>query len=194
MTMPSAPTVTQLLLDWSAGDQAALQKLIPLVEQELRRLAKYYLRKENAGHTLQTNALVNEAYLRLIDVKQVSLQNRAQFFAFSSRIMRNILVDFARSRPHLPGGREGRKVSIEEAMTVSRERSLDLVALDDALHDLATFDERKSQIVELRFFGGLSVEETAQALNTSPRTVIREWNAAKAWLYRELNGGASDEE
>ena len=192
--MPSAPTVTQLLLDWSAGNQAALQKLIPLVEQELRRLAKYYLRKENAGHTLHTNALVNEAYLRLIDVKQVTLQNRAQFFAFSSRIMRNILVDFARSRPHLPGGREARKVPIEEAMTVSRQRSLDLVALDDALRDLATFDERKSQIVELRFFGGLSVEETAQALNTSPRTVIREWNAAKAWLYREINGGTSDEE
>lgn len=194
MTIPSVPTVTQLLLDWSAGDQTALEKLIPLVEQELRRLAKRYLRNEHAGHTLQTNALVNEAYLRLVDVKQVTLRNRAQFFAFSSQIMRHILVDFARSRPRLPGRREARKVSIEEAMTVSRERSLDLVALDDALRDLATFDERKNRIVELRFFGGLSVQETAEVLNTSPRTVIREWNAAKAWLYRELNGGTSDEE
>ncbi len=191
--MPSAPTVTQLLLAWSAGDQTALPKLIPLVEQELRRLAKTYLRKEPAGHTLQTNALVNEAYLRLVDVKQVTLENRAQFFAFSARIMRNILVDFARSRPRLPGGGKAQTVSLEEAMNISRGRPLDLVALDDALRDLATFDERKSRIVELRFFGGLSVEETAQTLGISPRTVNREWDAAKAWLYRELNGDSAYE-
>lgn len=192
--MPSAPTVTQLLLDWSAGDQTALQKLIPQVEQELRRLAQSYLRRENAGHALQTNVLVNEAYLRLVDVKQVTLETRAQFFAFSARIMRNILVDFARSRPRLPGGAKAQTVSLEEAMNISPKRGLDLVALDDALRDLATFDERKNQIVELRFFGGLSVEETARALGISPRTVNREWDAAKAWLYRELNGGTSDEQ
>ncbi len=184
--MPSASEITQLLLDWSAGDQTALEKLIPLVHDELRRLAKIYMNRERPGHTLQTTALVNEAYLRLVNARQVSWQDRAHFFAVSSQIMRRILVDFARSRPRIAGQREAIHVSLDEAMAVARERDRDLVALDDALKALAEMDPLKARIVELRFFGGLSVDETAEALDISPRKVLREWQSAKAWLYREL--------
>jgi RNA polymerase sigma factor (TIGR02999 family) len=193
MTSPSASEVTQLLLAWNAGDQSALEKLAPLVHQELHRLAKTYMSRERPGHTLQTTALVNEAYLRLVNVKQVNVQNRAQFFGLAARIMRNILVDFARSRPRSAGNREPQRVSLDEALAVTSDRSHDLVALDEALEALAEIDTRQSRVVELRFFGGLSVEETAEALEISPRTVIREWNSAKAWLYHELSGRYKDE-
>src|SRR5262249_55513610 len=152
--------VTQLLLAWSAGDQSALERLVPLVHQELHRLAKTYMSRERLGHTLQTAALVNEAYLRLVNIKQISVQNRAQFFGLSSRIMRNILVDSARSRPRLTGSREPQYVALDEALAISSERSVDLVALDEALDALTRIDPRQSRIVEMRFFGGLSVEET----------------------------------
>jgi RNA polymerase sigma-70 factor, ECF subfamily len=193
MTAPSASEVTQLLLAWSAGDQFALERLVPLVHQELHRLAKSYMSRERLGHTLQTTALVNEAYLRLVNVKQVSVQNRAQFFGLSARIMRNILVDFARSRQRSPDKREPQHASLDDALTISNERSRDLIALDEALDALAEIDPRQSRIVELRFFGGLSVEETADWLGISPRTVIREWISARAWLYHELSGGPEDE-
>ncbi len=186
MATPSASEITQLLLAWSNRDGAALEKLIPLVHQELHRLAHRYLSRERAGHILQTTVLVNEAYLRLVNVKHVSVQSRAQFFGLSAHIMRNILVDFARSRPHLASRREAQHVSLDKALTISRERNPDLVALDDALCALAEVDELKSRVVELRYFGGLSVEETAEALKMSPREVNREWSSAKAWLYREL--------
>jgi len=193
MPEPSASEVTQLLLAWSAGDQSALEKLAPLGRQELHRLAKAYMSRERPGHTLQTTALVNEAYLRLVNVKQASVQNRAQFFGLSARIMRNILVDFARSRPRLADRREPQHVALDEALTVTSERGPDLVALDEALNALAEIDPRQSRIVELRFFGGLSAEETAEALQISRRTVVREWNSARAWLYHELSGGHKDE-
>jgi RNA polymerase sigma-70 factor, ECF subfamily len=193
MPSPSASEVTQLLLAWSDGDQSALEKLVPLVHQELHRLAKRHMSRERLGHTLQTTALVNEAYLRLINVKQVSVQNRAQFFGLSARIMRNILVDFARSRPRLGDKREPQHVALDEALTITTERGVDLVALDAALDALTRIDPRQSRIVELRFFGGLSMEETAEALEISPRTVVREWNSAKAWLYRELSEGRINE-
>jgi len=183
-----AKEVTQLLLAWSAGDRTAMEKLIPLVHRELQRLAHRYLRDERASHILQTTALVNEAYLRLVNVKEVSLQSRAQFFGLAAQIMRNILVDFARSRQRLKGRREAQHVLLDEALTISRERSPDLVALDEALNALAKIDERKSKIVELRYFGGWSVEEIAETLKISPRQVNREWKSAKAWLYRELGG------
>jgi RNA polymerase sigma-70 factor, ECF subfamily len=193
MNPPSASEVTQLLLAWSAGDQSALEKLAPLVHQELHRLAKAYMSRERPGHTLQTTALVNEAYLRLVNIKQVNVQNRAQFFGLSARIMRNILVDFARSRARSAERSETQRVSLDESLNVTCERSHDLVALDEALEALAEIDPRQSRVVELRFFGGLSVEETAEALEISPRTVIREWNSARAWLYHELSGGHKDE-
>jgi RNA polymerase sigma factor (TIGR02999 family) len=186
MTAPSASEVTQLLLAWSNGDQSALEKLVPLVYRELHRLARNYMKHERLGHPLQTAALVNEAYMRLVNVKQVNVQNRAQFFGLSARIMRNILVDFAKKlKPqHVP---------LDEASTISSERSSDLVALDEALDELAKIHPRQSDIVEFRFFGGLSVEETAEALRISPSTVIREWNSAKLWLHQELSGGYEDE-
>jgi RNA polymerase sigma factor (TIGR02999 family) len=193
MALPSASEVTQLLLAWSDGDQSALEKLVPLVHQELHRLAKTYMSRERPGHALQTTALVNEAYLRLVNIKQVSVQNRAQFFGLSARIMRNILVDFARGRPRLADRSEPQRASIDEAAPISSERGPDLVALDEALDALAEIDPRQSRIVELRFFGGLNVEETSAALEISPRTVVREWNSAKAWLYHELGGGRKDE-
>ena len=193
MAAPSASEVTQLLLAWSDGDQSALEKLFPLVDRELRRLARAYMSRERPGHTLQTTALINEAYMRLLNVKQVNVQNRAQFFGLSARIMRNILVDFARSRPRLADKREPQHVSLDEASTIPSERSQDLVALDEALNALTRIDPRQSRIVELRFFGGLNVEETAEALGISRRTVVREWNSARAWLYHELSGGPEDE-
>ena len=187
--MPSPREVTQLLHAWSQGDQSALEKLLPLVYNELHRLARRYMVREGAGHTLQTTALVNEAYLRLVDVTGVEWQNRAHFFAVSAQVMRRILVDFARSRKYQKRGGGARRVTFDEALDVSAEQDADLVALDDAMKTLASVDERKSKVVELRFFGGLSVEETAHVLNVSPDTVMRDWKMAKVWLLREMSGG-----
>jgi RNA polymerase sigma-70 factor, ECF subfamily len=189
----SSNEVTQLLLAWSEGDQAALEKLIPLVHGELHRLARHHLRREHPGHTLQTTALVNEAYLRLVDWRNARWQSRAHFFGVSAQLMRHILVDHARRRQYLKRGGGVFKVSLEEAMVVAHGGGADLVALDDALKSLEQIDQRKSRIVELRFFGGLSVEETAEVLKISPRTVMREWGLAQAWLYRELTSTKKDE-
>jgi RNA polymerase sigma factor (TIGR02999 family) len=188
MEETSPKEITQLLLSWSDGDEAALERLAPLVHAELYRLAKHYMSQEKPGHTLQATALVNEAYLRLIDWKNVRWQNRAHFFGVSAQLMRRILVDYARSRNYQKRGGGAVKVSLEEAAIISSEQPADFVALDDALNELAEMDPRKSRIVELRFFGGLNVEETAEVLKISPRTVIREWSLAQAWLYRELGG------
>jgi RNA polymerase sigma-70 factor (ECF subfamily) len=192
MTTPSTSPkeVTQLLLDWSRGDQAALDKLMPLVYGELRRMANRYMRREHVGHTLQTTALINEAYLRLIEQQRVQWHNRAHFFAISAKLMRRILVDHARSHTRAKRGGGVLKVSLNEAVVPSKERAAELVALDDALMRLATIDPRKSQVVELRFFGGLSVEETAEVLKVTPMTVTRDWKTAKAWLHRELSNEA----
>ena len=187
MTPPTREDVTQLLRAWSDGDQEALEKLMPLVYDELRRLARHYMRRERPGHILQTSALVNEAYLRLIDASQVSWQNRAHFFAISAELMRRILVDFARAQQSQKRGAGVPAVSLDEQLDVSEQR-LDLAALDDALKALAALDPRKSRIVELRFFGGLSAEETAEVLKVSPETVKRDWKLAKVWLLRELSG------
>ena len=182
----SSHEVTQLLMDWGNGNQTAAEKLMPLVYEELHRLAHQYMNKEHPGHTLQTSALVNEAYLRLIDQKQVHWQNRAHFFGIAAQLMRRILVDYARSRRYQKRGGDARQVDLDEAMIVSQERAADVIALDDALKSLAEFDARKSQIVELRFFGGLSIEETAQVLEVSPGTVMRDWTLAKAWLRKVI--------
>jgi RNA polymerase sigma-70 factor, ECF subfamily len=190
---PSPEEVTRLLVAWSDGDQSAFDKLVPLVYEELRRLAHRYMGREHSGHTLQTTALVNEAYLRLIDAGNVRWQNRAHFFAISANLMRRILVDYARSRNYVKRGGEAYHVSLEEAAIFSEERAPDLVALDDALQSLAAFDPRKSRVVELRFFGGLSVEESAEVLNVSPDTVKRDWRLAKSWLLRELSSEKSND-
>jgi len=184
--LPTTHEVTELLLAWSNGEKTALESLAPLVYKELHRLAHHYMSRERPDHTLQTSALVNEAYLRLVDQKRVQCQNRAHFFAISAQLMRQILINHAQSRRCLKRGRGARKLSLDKAIIVSKERSEDLLALDDALNELAKVDPRKSKVVELRFFGGLSVEETAEALDVSPVTVMREWRLAKAWLYREL--------
>lgn len=186
MTTTSRNQVTQLLLDWGKGDEAALQKLIPLVHKELHRLAHHYMARERRHVTLQSTVLVNEAYLRLLDSSRVGWQNRAQFFAISAQLMRRVLVDYARSRQADKRGGEVCHVGLEEAAEVPLPQKTDLVALDEALEALARMDSRMSQIVELRFFGGLSVEETAEVLKVSPRTVKREWSVAQAWLHREL--------
>ena len=187
MPAPLPVEVTQLLKAWTEGDQEALDKLVPQVHAELHRLAKRYMGQERPGHILQTTALVNEAYMRLIDWENVSWQNRAHFFGVSAQLMRRILVDFARSRDYVKRGGEAQHVSLEEAAVVTHQKDADFIALDDALNSLAAIDPRKSQIVELRFFGGLSVEETAEVVGTSPRTVKREWSMAQAWLHRELS-------
>lgn len=187
MAAPLPQEVTQLLLDWSKGDKAALDKLTPLVYEELRRIARRYMRRERPDHTLQTTALVNEAYLRLVDQKNVRWQDRAHFFAVSAQVMRNILIDHARSRHYVKRGGEARRLSLDEGAIMSPERASELVALDDALNDLASVDSRKSRVVELRYFGGLSVEEIAEVLKISSITVRRDWRAAKAWLYREIS-------
>jgi len=186
----SPQEVTQLLIDWSRGDQAALDSLMPLVYEELRRLARRYMRRERVGHTLQTTALINEAYLRLIEQQQVQWHNRAHFFAISAQLMRRILVDHARSHTRAKRGGGMLKISLDEAVVPSPKRAAELVALDDALQTLATVDLRKSQVVELRFFGGLSVEETAEVLKVTPMTVTRDWKTAKAWLHREMSNEA----
>jgi len=183
-----APThdVTRLLVKWKDGDEAALQQLVPIVHAELRRLAQRQMAGERPGHTLQPTALVNEAYLRLVDLKQMQWQNRAHFFAMGARLMRRILVDFARSRGYQKRGGGAKQVSFTEALDVAEGQATDVVALNDALEALAHVDERKSRVVELRFFGGLSVEETAEVLNVSRETVKRDWKFAKMWLLRHL--------
>jgi len=188
---PDNAEVSGLLRAWSEGDRAALDRLTPIVYDELRRLAGRYMRGERPGHSLQTTALVNEAYLRLTDYKSMQWQNRAHFFAVSSQLMRRILVDHAR-RHNLKRGGRVQHVSLEETAMVGGDRAADLLALDDAMDALARIDLRKVQVVEMRFFGGLSVEETAEVLKVSPVTVMRDWGTAKAWLYRELTGEASD--
>ena len=193
MAAPSAQQVTQLLLAWRQGEVSALEKLTPVVYEELRRLAHRYMGGERLGHTLQTTALVNEAYVRLIDGKQVNWQNRAHFFAVSARLMRRILVDWARSRQSQKRGDQPQRVTLDEALMLTRGRNEDLVALDEALKSLTEVDPRKSQVVEMRFFGGLSVEETAEVLKVSPDTVLRDWRLAKLWLLRELSGEIRDE-
>ena len=187
MTEPSPHEITQLLQAWRDGDRSALEKLTPLVYNELHRLAKHYMAGERSDHTLQSTALVNEAYLRLIDWENAQWQNRAHFFAVSAQLMRRILVDFGRSRRQVKRGGDASQVSLDEALLVSPDRSTDLVALDDALNALAAIDPRKSQVVELRFFGGLSVEETAEVLKISSRTVQQDWAMAKVWLLREIS-------
>jgi RNA polymerase sigma factor (TIGR02999 family) len=186
MSSDSPHNVTELLVAWNKGDESALEQLVPLVEAELHRLAVRYIERERPGHLLQPTALVNEAYVRLIDWKNVQWQNRAHFFGVSAQLMRRILVDIARRRPRLEG-RTVRHVPLDEALTAATNRRADLVAIDDALNGLAAVDERKSRIVEMRFFGGLSNEEIGEVLQISTITVIREWNKAKAWLYRELS-------
>ena len=181
--------VTQLLLAWSHGDRAALDRLIPLVSTELHRLAHHYMRRERAGHTLQTTALVNEAYVRLVDASRVEWRDRAHFFAVSANLMRRILVDFARKRRYQKRGGGAVMIALDEDDIPSPQPGPDIVALDAALEALAAFDPRASTIVELRFFGGLTVEETAEVVGVSPRTIKREWAAAKAWLLGEMGGG-----
>jgi RNA polymerase sigma factor (TIGR02999 family) len=182
---PQAP-LTDLLLAWGRGDESAFEQLVPLVHAQLHRLARRYMRGERAGHSLQTTMLVNEAYLRLVDLNRVRWQDRGHFFAMSARLMRRILVDHARARGFVKRGGGAQTVPFDESRAETIEPSPDLVALDDALQALAAVDPRKSQVVEMRFFGGLTVEETAQALGISAPTVLRDWRLAKAWLLREL--------
>jgi len=178
--------ITQLLLECSGGDQGALDRLIPYVYDELHRLAHRYIKQERSGHTLQTAALVNEAYLRLVDQRQVRWQNRAHFFGIAAQLMRRILIDYARKRTYAKRGGGAVKISLDEDLVISQQRAADLVALDDALKGLASIDPQQSRVVELRFFGGLTIEETAEILKLSPDTVKREWSTAKAWLYQEI--------
>jgi RNA polymerase sigma-70 factor (ECF subfamily) len=187
---PEGGEISKLLHAWSGGDQSALERLTPIVFKELHRLAGRYMRGESPGHSLQTTALVNEAYVRLVDCHRVEWKDRAHFFAVSAQLMRRILVEYARRHNQKRGGGMLR-LSFDDAMQAGDERSTDLVALDDALNDLGRVDPRKMKVVEMRFFGGLSVEETAEVLKVSPITVMRDWNTAKAWLYRELGGGAN---
>ena len=188
MALPPPDEITQLLHAWTEGAPEALEKLIPVVYDELHRLAQRYMAHERPDHTLQASAVVNEAYIRLADVKRMSWQNRAQFFGVSAQLMRRILVDFARRRRSSKRGGEAEAVSLDEALVVSKERRADLVALDEALNALAAIDPRRSRVVELRFFGGLTVEETAAVLKVSPETVMHDWKLAKAWLTREMSG------
>jgi RNA polymerase sigma-70 factor, ECF subfamily len=182
----STPGLTELLSDWQRGDQTALNKLTPLVYDELRRIAHRYVQRERNGHTLETTALVNEAYLRLAGQKKIEWQNRAHFFAVTAQVMRHILIDHARRRQYAKHGGDARQVSLEEAEAMSQERASELVALDEALNELARLDVRKSRVVELRYFGGLDLEETAHVLEVSVMTVRRDWRVAKAWLYRRM--------
>ena len=193
MALPASHEITQLLRAWSEGEPGALEKLVPVVYDELHRLAQRYMAHERPGHTLQASALVNEAYVRLADVKQMGWQDRAHFFAVSAQLMRRILVDSARRHRSSKRAGGAEAVSLEEALVVSKERRADLVALDEGLNALAAIDPRRSRVVELRFFGGLTVEETAAVLKVSPETVMHDWKLAKAWLMRELNGAKGHE-
>lgn len=188
--MPHPPEITRLLIAWCDGDKTALDKLTPLVERELHRIARHYMHRENPGHTLQTTALVNEAYIRLVNQREVRWQNRAHFFGIAAQIMRRILLNHARNRHRVKRGGGAMQVSLSEAAVVSEEKSAELVALDEALERLAEVDERKARVVELRYFGGLSVEESAEVLGVSQVTVMRDWNMAKAWLTREMRNEA----
>src|SRR5580658_7761059 len=194
MALPSTHEVTQLLKAWTTGDDRALEKLTPLVYEQLHRVAQRYMAGERSGHILQTTALVNEVYLRLVDCERVDWQDRAHFFAVSAQLMRRILIDFARSRGYRKRGGGALHMSLDEAPSVCHEPDTNLLALDDALKALAAVDERKSKVVELRFFGGLSIEETAEVLRVSTETVVRDWKLAKVWLLREMSkedsGGA----
>jgi RNA polymerase sigma-70 factor, ECF subfamily len=185
----STPGLTELLTDWQQGDQTALNRLTPLVYDELRRIAHRYVQRERNGHTLETTALVNEAYLRLAGQKKIEWQNRAHFFAVTAQVMRHILIDHARRRNYAKHGGEVQRVSLAEAEVMSHERAAELVVMDEALSELAQLDLRKSRVVELRYFGGLSLEETAEVLEVSVMTVRRDWRAAKAWLYRRIKDG-----
>jgi RNA polymerase sigma-70 factor, ECF subfamily len=188
MTTPPSTRqgVTQLLGDWRGGDDGALEKLIPLVQPELHRLAHYYMSRERAGHTLQTTALLNEAYLQLTDKTQLPWQNRTHFMAVAAQLMRRIMVDHARARHALKRGAGAIRVTLDETALVTEQRAEELLALDEALEKLAAFDRRRCEIVEMRYFGGLNVEEIADVLKVHPNTVMRDWRAAKAWLYAEL--------
>jgi RNA polymerase sigma factor (TIGR02999 family) len=181
--------ITQLLIAWGKGDETALESLMPVVYDELHRMARAYMNRQRVGHTLQTTALVNEAYLRLIDSSKVQWQNRAHFFAVSAQLMRRILVDFARAKGNQKRGGSAERVSLDNALEFSEDKSADLVALDDALKTLAELNARQARVVELRYFGGLTEEEVAEVLKTSARTVRRDWTLARAWLFRELSKG-----
>jgi len=187
-----ARDITQLLRAWGGGDEQALERLTPLVYSELRKAAKRQMARERDGHTLQTTALINEVYLRLVDLDGVGWQDRAHFFAICARLMRRILTDYARSRSYLKRGGNARRVTLDEALMVAAEPAVDLVALEGALSKLGEVDSRKSSVVELRFFGGLSLKETAAVLKISTDTVTRDWNLAKAWLMREMDGERRD--
>lgn len=186
----SPTAVTQILRDWGEGDQQALDKLMPLVYRELRRLAQHYLRGERSDHTLEPTALVHEAYLRLVDQRGVTWQNRAHFFGVAAQLIRRILVDYARRHRAAKRGGCVPKITLEQAVIGSEERAEDVVALDEALSRLATLDPRQGRIVELRYFSGLTLEQTAEVLGISPATVKREWSVARAWLYRQIRGGS----
>ena len=190
--IPPSIEVTHLLKAWRQGDEGALGRLIPLVQQDLHRFAHHYMSREQPGHTLQTTALVNEVYLRLVDIAQVSWHDRAHFFAIAARMMRRILTDSARSRNYQKRGGAVLHVSFDEGPAVAKERDAEIMAIDEALVALAALDARQSQVVELRFFGGLSVEETAEVLKVSPETVKRDWRFARSWLHRALSGGQAD--
>ncbi|HKX29472.1 MAG TPA: sigma-70 family RNA polymerase sigma factor [Blastocatellia bacterium] len=187
--MSSPAEITELLINWSNGDAAALEILMPLVERELHRIAHNYMRHERPGHLLQTTALINETFLRLIDQKRIQWQNRAQFFGISAQIMRRVLLNYARDQHRLKRGGHGVRVSLSVLDQIEAETSVDLLALDEAMQRLAKIDSRKSLVVELRYFGGLSVEETAEVLKVAPVTILRDWNFAKAWLAREMRHG-----
>lgn len=189
MKAPSTHEVTSLLQAWGQGDDDALQRLVPMVYDQLRVAARRYMARERAGHTLETTALIHETYLRLVDVRQVKWQNRAHFLAICAQLMRRILIEFARSRGYKKRGGGAVRVNFDEALVVGKQPDFNLVALDDALNRLAQVDERKSKVVELRFFGGLDVKETAEVMNVSADTVMRDWKLAKVWLLRELTGG-----
>jgi RNA polymerase sigma factor (TIGR02999 family) len=188
-----AHEVTELLMAWNAGDRSALDRLVPLVQSELRRLAKSYLRRERNEHTLQTSALINEVYLRLIDAQLAPWQNRSHFFGIAAGVMRRVLVDLARQRNYQKRGGGAQRIALDDVLAVSPAPDLDLAALDEALTALGKIDERKARVVEMRFFGGLREEEIAVALEVSPRTVRGDWRLAKSWLLRRLSEGASDE-
>ncbi|MBS1856277.1 MAG: sigma-70 family RNA polymerase sigma factor [Acidobacteria bacterium] len=194
MASPSAPDVTQLLAQWSRGDQAALEQLLPLVYGELRRLASAYLRRERSNHTLQSTALVHEAFLRMVNQRDVQWKNRAHFFAIAAQMIRRILVDYARSQHAEKRGSGAVKLALDDAMAVPQApvAGVDLLGLNDALDKLGTLDERQSRIVELRFFAGLSIEETAEVMSLSPASIKREWQTARAWLFREMTRHAPE--
>jgi RNA polymerase sigma factor (TIGR02999 family) len=184
---PEPKSITQLLIEWRDGDETALERLIPLVYEEMRRLARYYMRKERREHTLQTTALINEAYIRLVDHKGMRWQNRAHFYAVAAQAMRRILIDHARARQYAKRGGGAHLVELDEAAAVAHVQAAEMIALDEALTGLAAVDPRQSKVVELRYFGGMSVEETAEVLEVAAVTVMRDWRAAKAWLLREIS-------